>query len=167
MGWRGADPSPNPAAREEGPELSAYPPSDSIVSSTDALGRSKKPLNGELSSRIRKTALPTANAPTAVAATLVALRRESTPKPQNSSIAQETTITSSGHETGLASCSDISNRVCCIAPAWAPIDGSNCVCAGVFGLSAATAAFNAFNPGRYISTPKLCGPPPLPPQTVR
>ncbi len=56
-------------------------------------------------------ALPTANAPRAIAPTLVALRRDNTPKPQNSKSAQETTTIKRGHEIRLANCKDISKRV--------------------------------------------------------
>ncbi len=59
-----------------------------------------RPLKGSLSSRIKKVALATENAPTSTAATLVAFSRERIPKPQNSNIAQETTTPSSGHDTG-------------------------------------------------------------------
>jgi hypothetical protein len=56
-----------------------------------------------VSSRIRNRALPTANAPKPRATTVVGLMRESTPKPQKRISAQETTITTNGQDTGLAS----------------------------------------------------------------
>jgi hypothetical protein len=43
---------------------------------------------------------------------LVALRRDSTPKPKNKSIAQDTTITIGGREIEFASSRDMSSRVC-------------------------------------------------------
>ena len=49
--------------------------------------------------------------------------RESTPKPQKRISAQETTITTSGQDTGLASCSEISSLVCSIALAAAAAVG--------------------------------------------
>jgi hypothetical protein len=45
-------------------------------------------------------------------AELVALRCDSTPKPKNKSIAQDTTNTISGQEIELASSRDMSSRVC-------------------------------------------------------
>jgi hypothetical protein len=59
---------------------------------------------------MRNSALPTAKALKPSATIVVALMRDSTPKPQNRIIAYDTTITTSGHETGLASCSEMSNR---------------------------------------------------------
>ena len=104
-----------------------------------------RPRKGSLSSRIRRIALATANAPTGTATTLVALRRESIPN-------QETTISSSGRDTGLANCSDINNRVCSMIPALTPVVGNRAVCIGVFGLSEAMLAFSNFGPGRYASS---------------
>jgi hypothetical protein len=89
---------------------------------------------------------------TSAATTLAALRRESIPNPQNSSIAQETTISSSDHDTGLANCSDISNRVCSMIPALTPTVGNRAVCIGVFGLSEAMLTFSDFSSGKYVSS---------------
>jgi hypothetical protein len=66
----------------------------------EAAGMRNNPVYGWLSSSIRKIALATANEPRARAAELVRLRPESTPNPEKSNIAQDTTITSSGHESG-------------------------------------------------------------------
>jgi hypothetical protein len=64
-------------------------------------GNTEQPRVGWLTSNIRKIALATANEPRARAAALIGLRPESTPKPQNSNIAQDTTIISSRHESGV------------------------------------------------------------------
>src|SRR5271167_1723171 len=83
-----------------------------MVFSIDADGTRKSPENGWLSSRIKKIALATANEPKASAPTLVGLRPEITPKPKNSSVAQDATMTISGQEIEPANCSDMRSRVC-------------------------------------------------------
>jgi hypothetical protein len=71
--------------------------------------------------------LATANAPNASAPTIVAFRRERTPKPKNKSIAQETTTPISGQEIELASCKDMSSRVCWKDWELAPMGDISCV----------------------------------------
>ena len=110
-------------------------------------GNAEQPRIGLAELQIRKIALATANEPRPSAAALVPLRPESTPKPQNSNIAQDTTMTSSGHEIGLASCSDVSRRVCWKAEELAIIDDNDCVCAGVCGLSQEIVSFHFSNLG--------------------
>ena len=96
------------------------------------------PLNGWLSSRMRNNALPTAKAPKASAVSVVALRRERSPYPQKRISAHDTTITTSGQDSELASCSDTSRRVCSIAAASPSAAAANWRWAGVFGSSEAT-----------------------------
>src|SRR3984957_10124108 len=110
-------------------------PSAAMVLSIGADGTRKRPENGWLSSRIKKIALATANEPKASAPMLVGLRPEVTPKPKNRSIAQDTTMTISGQEIGLANCNDMRSRVCWKAAELAPIDEMSTVCAGERGLS--------------------------------
>lgn len=86
--------------------------SAAIVFSIDADGTRKIPEYGWLSSSIKKIALATANEPKVSAPRLVRLRPEVTPKPKNRSIAQDTTMTISGQEIGLANCRDMRSRVC-------------------------------------------------------
>ena len=108
------------------PAGARYAPSDASISSKAPDGTRNTPVNGWVSSRIRNRALPTANAPKPRATTVVGLMRESTPKPQKRISAQETTITTRGQETGLASCSEISSLVCSIALAAAAALAANC-----------------------------------------
>src|SRR3984957_13204077 len=90
--------------------------------SIGADGTRKRPENGWLSCRIKTIALATANEPKASAPRLVGLRPEVTPKPKNSSIAQDATTAISGQETGLANCSDMRSRVCWKEAELAPMD---------------------------------------------
>jgi len=52
---------------------------------------------------------------------------------------------STGHETGLANCRDVSSRVCWKAAEAALMDDSNWVCAGVWAPSEESVSFHFSN----------------------
>src|SRR6516165_1915880 len=104
-----------------------------------------------------KTALATANAPSARAITVVELASDTKPKPQKSNIDQKTTMTRSGQETGLANCSDIFILRFWIKWASAPAADTACRCAGVWGLRLARNASIARRFGNAAATLSASG----------
>ena len=66
-------------------------------------------------------------------------------EPKNSSVAQDTTITISGQEIGLANCSDMRSRVCWKIAELALMNEPSAVCAGERGLSEDSVSFHFSN----------------------
>ena len=94
---------------------------------------------------MRKIAVATAKAPKASAPTLVRLRPDITPKPQNNRSSHPTTITTSGQEMELANCSDINSLVCWNEAEIERMEERSSVCCGVCRAREATMSFHFSN----------------------
>src|SRR5271170_6971703 len=106
---------------------------------------------------MRNTALATAKAPKPKAVTVVAFVGDNRPNPRKSSKDQQTTMTKSGHEIGLANWSDIVTLRFFIKPASKSAADKACRCAGVCGSRLARNSSIACKVGNTARTLRASG----------